>query len=467
METPRSRLLPPTSPFRQLLPLAAWFGPSVGALAFLIGALSIPGLNVNVRGALLLIAILLVALAVPGVILGIQSLRRARGEEAQIEVLANGIEVGDYELMRSLFPNSREARLTPLAGGYSGAAVFQAQSWGVGAALQRSSVVKVGNAAKLQPEVENYERYVREYVGNTATLMHVAQRGNRIAMRWAYAAFTGSGVRTLADYAADGAPLVPVIDELFSARSTLGMLLGTPRRDPARALYHDYTWTPRDWQRVLRAATEVLGDAVWQPELKFATPAVPNPLPLVSRWCGLETGTGERSRQTFDVPITTIHGDLNSRNILIDDRGAIFIIDFAHTGPGHLLRDFARLETELTLVVDQPVDDTTIAERLRHVERLLRSAEGRPCVTLRDLLQSRPTEGRLAQAVVALRRHAHDFSGPWLNGPAAPYLLALLHTTLDTLRYAQCGPPAKRAALLIAGRLCQELNRTTLVIRDG
>lgn len=69
METPHSRFLSPTSPFRRLLPLAAWFGPSVGALVVLISALSIPGLGANIRGALLLIAMLLFALAVPGVIL--------------------------------------------------------------------------------------------------------------------------------------------------------------------------------------------------------------------------------------------------------------------------------------------------------------------------------------------------------------------------------------------------------------
>ncbi len=42
------------------------------------------------------------------------------------------------------------------------------------------------------------------------------------------------------------------------------------------------------------------------------------------------------------------HGDLNSANILFkDDRRNPWLIDFAHTGYGHYLRDFAKLEAEI------------------------------------------------------------------------------------------------------------------------
>lgn len=101
-------------------------------------------------------------------------LRVRRTTTLRLEVLAAGLEAGDYDLIQCVFPSSREVRLVPLTGGYSGATVWQAQSWG--ATLQRASVVKVGAAAKLEPEVEHWERYVREYVGNTATLLHVSRQ---------------------------------------------------------------------------------------------------------------------------------------------------------------------------------------------------------------------------------------------------------------------------------------------------
>jgi hypothetical protein len=45
--------------------------------------------------------------------------------------------------------------------------------------------------------------------------------------------------------------------------------------------------------------------------------------------------------------LSTIHGDLNLENILIDPGGYTWLIDFALTRDGHTLYDFARLETEL------------------------------------------------------------------------------------------------------------------------
>jgi hypothetical protein len=409
------------------------------------------------RGQLLIYAATFVLAAAISAAVLFYLIRPRSSRGASIEVLAPGMQAGDYDLIQRLFPSSQEARLTLLDGGYSGAVVLRAYSWGAGATLQRSSVVKVGSAAKLQPEVENFERYVREYVGNTATLLHVTQRNGRMALRWAYAAFVGEQVQTLAEYAATGAPLAPVIDELFGSRSTLGLLLGSPRRDTSFALYRAYSWAPRDWQKISESAAELLGGSPLCADLPFAATWLPNPLPIITRWCNPQNGQGERAGLTFDVPIATIHGDLNSRNILIDERGAIFVIDFAQAGPGHLLRDFARLETELLLVLDQPQDDAALAEQVRRVEALLMQPDGTPCATLRELLTLRPPADQRGAAIGTLRRHAHDLAGPWLSQPAAPYLLALLHTTLDSLRYAQCSPLARRMALLIAGRICQLL----------
>ncbi len=439
------------------------------AIGFALFAVPAGGAARFSRGSLLLYGVLLLLVSLPALLVPLLALRRRGG--VQLEILAAGLEPGDYALIQRLFPSSVEVRLQPLDGGYSGAAVLRAQSWGEGATLQRSSVVKVGPTAKLQQEEENFERYVREYVGNTATLLSSAQRGGRMSLRWAYASFIGEQVRTLAEYAASGAPLPVVLDELFASRSTLGLLLGTARRDPQYALYRENSWPLRDWQRILDATSGILGGDPLRADLPFAAGEA-NPLPTVVRWCDPHTGTGERADLRFDVPIATIHGDLNSRNILIDERGSIFVIDFAQAGPGQLLRDFARLEVELLLVVGQPVDDVEALERVRDAETLLAAEayaqrgrvqtllimEAHPPATLRDLLAPRSAvAGARIEAIVTLRRQAHDLAGPWLNAPAAIYLLPLLHATLDTLRYVQCDPPTRRAALLIAARLCRLL----------
>ena len=41
------------------------------------------------------------------------------------------------------------------------------------------------------------------------------------------------------------------------------------------------------------------------------------------------------------------HGDLHSQNILLDDNGQAWLIDFYRTGAGHILRDLIELETDI------------------------------------------------------------------------------------------------------------------------
>ena len=41
------------------------------------------------------------------------------------------------------------------------------------------------------------------------------------------------------------------------------------------------------------------------------------------------------------------HGDLHSRNILVDDSGHGWLIDFARSKKSHVLRDFIELETDI------------------------------------------------------------------------------------------------------------------------
>ena len=39
-----------------------------------------------------------------------------------------------------------------------------------------------------------------------------------------------------------------------------------------------------------------------------------------------------------------VHGDLNGANILVDSESIVWVIDFAFTAPGHVLKDLAKLE---------------------------------------------------------------------------------------------------------------------------
>src|SRR3712207_7483701 len=65
-------------------------------------------------------------------------------------------------------------------------------------------------------------------------------------------------------------------------------------------------------------------------------------------------------------PYTTLfrsHGDFNPQNILVDAAHHPWLIDFMRTGPGHILRDVALLESATRIYLMAP-DDASLNERL-------------------------------------------------------------------------------------------------------
>jgi hypothetical protein len=55
-------------------------------------------------------------------------------------------------------------------------------------------------------------------------------------------------------------------------------------------------------------------------------------------------------RQLKDRPHSYVHGDLHLRNVLVDERGRGWLIDFARAGERHNLFDFVKLETYVRLM---------------------------------------------------------------------------------------------------------------------
>lgn len=108
----------------------------------------------------------------------------------------------------------------------------------------------------------------------------------------------------------------------------------------------------------------------------------------------------------LSVPVGLRHGDLNSRNILIDSVGQICLIDFYKAGPGFVLFDGARLEADFRYEVEK-VSRESVAE-LRWMDRSLATA-----TTIRELERldvRRSMEKRLRMATVIRRLFQEEFS---------------------------------------------------------
>jgi hypothetical protein len=206
--------------------------------------------------------------------------------------------------------------------------------------------------------------------------------------------------------------------------------------------------------------------------------------------------------QRLVVPIwrSTVHGDLHSRNVLVEEdqasgadrsgRTRIWFIDFSHTGNGlssertaralrqrihidrergHTLRDFCRLEADVKFVLTRlrDEDDLQMAiafERALMKELMNRKMAGRGPGALPPGVEALGDERfeKAWRVVGEIRRQA----APYLADPddARPYCFGLLHATLPLVYYraeqfesAACELQQKRYAWIAAGLLCGQL----------
>jgi serine/threonine protein kinase/Tfp pilus assembly protein PilF len=159
--------------------------------------------------------------------------------------------------------------------------------------------------------------------------------------------------------------------------------------------------------------------------------------------------------EMLDGPRSIIHGDLHLRNVLVDQDGRPWLIDFGRVREGHTLFDFIKLETYLRLDVLNKMPGFTLAQYTRFEEALADTtryglwAAGVP--TNHELLKA----FRVIRAVRRLTSRFHR-----QESLAETYFRCLLLYNLAVLKYvhrvalAQDVSAEKQARQLQAARLC-------------
>jgi hypothetical protein len=452
--------------------LLLWVIPLLLIIPVLVWVLFFVPENASLRvdriGAIRLLVIFLVPILVGGTIAGIcywRSYRRIlpQGASASIRLYPEGFGEIEYTLVAELFPNCQKVELYPLTKGFSGAMVFLAESWGTGGSHQQRSVVKLGPFEKIQDEAESYNRHVKDFAGNVPELRERQYDKNNTTggLRFSYARMEGE-IRTFENFFLTRRnDACMIIGRVFSEH-VLGLCLEKEKQLGPRRLYHeDYRLGERDWSRIINAmeASELL--EVEGDDFAFGGQTYRNPLKEAKEWFGLEEDKNNRWSESFHTITAVVHGDLNSRNILIDDNDNVFVIDFAKTGRGHILKDFCKLEVEIKFCLTKLVTEADVKRAVDWEKRLLFAGGGKRHKDLRGLLTI--AEGDLGfdkattDCIRRLRQKASDMTGPLLDGPPDQYYLGLLHHTLDALRYEQCDPNSRLHALISASLLCRAL----------
>jgi nicotinamidase-related amidase/aminoglycoside phosphotransferase (APT) family kinase protein len=360
----------------------------------------------------------------------------------------------DRAIVAHLFRDSTQVDLEPISGGYSGALVWRATSQDALGHRQAPAVVKLGPNRAIAQERVGFEQ-VEAVLGNNApSVRGFVDLGDRAGLKYAYAAMGHGQVRTLqAMFAANMAPrrLISAVRSTFE--DVLGPLYAAARYE-RMPLFEHYQFSPGRAPAV-RASVAAVTPASGQKVLDF-----PGGMSLPNV-CGFYEDFLVR-HQLLPVHdyhyVAYVHGDLNAANILVDAHHNVWVIDFFHAGPGHVLKDLAKFENDLLYLLT-PIEDAPQLLEALAITRALRTV-----TDLRADLPDRPDEARSPQFVRAweVLRVLRRIGGRLCHEDRHPLQLhvALLRYAVHTLSFPEPSPLQKQSALAAACSLAEQITRT-------
>lgn len=303
-------------------------------------------------------------------------------------------------------------------------------------------VLKIGSATLIRNEHRRFNKYVLHFVTNAPPL----KRKLQVYRNWAALPYWQIGnqqeIRDLRQFYADedADALVSLWYRLFND------VMGTWLREMSPS--SKSLWSDRHRCFGISRATleEIEASAL---SLRPQLPAIN----LSSTWRELCS----RSREQAAFYECVIHGDLNCRNLLIERSGRPWLIDFAHTGIGHYLKDFAKLETEIKFLLLEPKGSERDVSAWLELDLALddRWPFGEPPTPMLARSLPNPELAKAFVAICGLRALARDRMIGHKVPQIAQYRAAVLHYTLHTLRFRDVSEPKKLYAVRSAQRLLQ------------
>jgi nicotinamidase-related amidase/aminoglycoside phosphotransferase (APT) family kinase protein len=359
----------------------------------------------------------------------------------------------DRAIVAHLFRDSTQVDLEPISGGYSGAMVWRAASQDALGHRQAPAVVKLGPNRTIAQERAAFEQ-VEAVLGNNAPRVRgFADLGERAGLKYAYAAMGQGQVRTLQAMFASDAATRSVISVVRSAfEDVLGPLYAAARFE-RMPLFEHYQFSPGLGPAVRNSVAALTPDSR-QKVLEF-----PGGVSLPNVCAFYEDFLAHHRLPVGDYHyVAYVHGDLNAANILVDGHHNVWVIDFFHTGPGHVLKDLAKFENDLLYLLT-PIEDASqflealaITRALGSVTDLQADLPGLP-----DQVHS-PQFVRAWKVLQVLRR----IGGQLCHEDRHPRQLqvALLRYAVHTLSFPEPSPLQKQSALAAACSLADQITRT-------
>lgn len=365
------------------------------------------------------------------------------------------------DLLCRLFHEASSIIVRPTTPGQSATGVLAVQPFYSGTGGRGTVIVKFGDIQKIEREHTNFKTYIQHSLGGArSTVAHEQRRTPHLAgIVYSFIGVAGTHVDDFESFYHNQhtttEDIKQVLNKLFL--ETCGNWYNN--RSPLQPLdlSSDYLQLLNLTPEKLKQGSLALGHSVFglnQDRLQFqaliANHTFTNPLERIF----------DRAQWTPTF-ICTTHGDFNSHNILLDDHGNSWLIDFLRTGQGHILRDVAELDTVVRFEL-LAEGEATLAERL--------SMEQALCGTNRfsqlDQLQaSFSTDNEALARSFAVAIHLRKLAWNLLRRSTIStheemeeYFIALLYYALNMLRFTGLSIMQREHALLCASLLADTLN---------
>lgn len=377
-----------------------------------------------------------------------------------IEFLGEGeIPETEHGLIRYLFRDSKKVQLKPLSGGFSGNLVLGSESIDLHGIQQVPHVLKIGPHGPIGQERTSFEQ-VEGVLGNNAPrIVDFADLGGRGALKYRYAAMGGGFSHTFQDHYCKG--LSREKTEYFLNivfKEQLGRFYKAAQRENENLLEH-YGIDPAYAPHLKSNVEQVLGMPADGEFLRLPTgQEFLNPYHFYSQDLPKLASKGVTSAY-----FSYVHGDLNGANIIIDTHENVWLIDFFHTGLGHVLKDFIKLENDILYIYTPVNNEEELAEACRLTDCLLRTGDlGRPLPDVKTTGLSNPEMVRTYETIKYLR----SFYPPLVHDDRNPLQLniAQLRYAGHTLIFDESNEWQKLWALYTTGKCCSVI-RTRLKSR--
>lgn len=356
------------------------------------------------------------------------------------------------DLLCRLFHNADSLLVEALDSGHSKGAVLKVQPSFGASGVGHTWVVKYGESSLIDREYHNFKLYVENFVGGSRSTNVMALRRTQMlgGIVYSFLGATGDRFESFGEFyaRANAAQIKTVLGNLFQ------VTCGRWYSNLGKVHHHNLT---EDYQKMLGFDFEKLEKN--REDLKSVQGRERLLFEDLTRGRKFTNPIQAARNQEVVKPtyVVTTHGDFNQNNILLDQAGNTWLIDFGMTGPGHILRDVAKLDSVVRFQL-LTESEATLEERLA-MEELL-------CGLIRfsdvDELPKRfagnnPAVAKAFEVSTYLISCARRLLAQNTHEDISEYHAALLFNALNTIRFYSLPNLQRQHALLTASLLCDRI----------